>query len=53
MLLALLVQWAVADRRSAARTDRRATRDDDAEPTAYNAYLARLAATDRPGLGQR
>ena len=53
VLLALLVQWAAAERRTALRTDRQAARDDDAELTAYNAYLARLAATDQPGLRQR
>ncbi|WP_439654263.1 cytochrome c oxidase assembly protein [Streptacidiphilus anmyonensis] len=46
VLLALLVQWAASDRRTAARTDRQAERDNDAELNAYNAYLARLA---RPG----
>ena len=44
VLIALLVQWAAADRRTAARTDRQADRDQDAELTAYNAYLTRLAA---------
>jgi cytochrome c oxidase assembly factor CtaG len=46
VLLALLVQWAATDRRTAARTDRQADRDHDAELAAYNAYLARLAAHD-------
>nr|WP_240509811.1 cytochrome c oxidase assembly protein [Streptomyces malaysiense] len=48
VLLALLVQWAASDRRTADRTDRQARRDQDAELTAYNAYLARLAAHDGP-----
>ncbi|WP_407648874.1 cytochrome c oxidase assembly protein [Actinacidiphila epipremni] len=43
VLLALLVQWARSDSRAAARGDRQAERDDDAELAAYNAYLARLA----------
>jgi cytochrome c oxidase assembly factor CtaG len=43
VLLALLVQWSASDRRTAARKDRQADRDNDAERTAYNAYLARLA----------
>jgi hypothetical protein len=46
VLLALLAQWAATDRRTAARTDRQAYRDHDAELAAYNAYLARLAARD-------
>ncbi|MEU6285488.1 cytochrome c oxidase assembly protein [Streptomyces sp. NPDC047028] len=48
VLIALLVQWAASDRRTAARTDRQADRDNDAELAAYNAYLARLATRDRP-----
>lgn len=48
VLMAVLVQWAGSDRRTAARTDRQADRDHDAELTAYNAYLARLAARDHP-----
>ncbi len=48
VLLALVVQWAASDRRTAARSDRQADRDHDAELTAYNAYLARLATRDRP-----
>ncbi|WP_042380154.1 cytochrome c oxidase assembly protein [Streptacidiphilus melanogenes] len=43
VLLALLAQWSASDRRTAARKDRQADRDNDAELTAYNAYLARLA----------
>ncbi|WP_316741935.1 cytochrome c oxidase assembly protein [Streptomyces sp. MK7] len=46
VLMALLVQWAGSDRRTAARTDRQADRDHDAELTAYNAYLTRLATRD-------
>jgi cytochrome c oxidase assembly factor CtaG len=48
VLLALLVQWARSDQRAAARSDRQADRDADAELAAYNARLARLAAADRP-----
>ncbi|MFF7980130.1 cytochrome c oxidase assembly protein [Streptomyces sp. NPDC007901] len=47
VLMAVLVQWAGSDRRTAARTDRQADRDNDAELLAYNAYLARLAAHDK------
>ena len=47
VLLALLVQWFRSDARAAARGDRQAARDGDAELAAYNAYLARLAAADR------
>jgi putative membrane protein len=49
VLLALLVSWAASDRRAAARTDRQADRDQDAELAAYNAYLTRLAARDHLG----
>jgi cytochrome c oxidase assembly factor CtaG len=45
-LLALLASWAASDRRTAARTDRQADRDHDAELAAYNAYLTRLAARE-------
>ncbi|ASN28797.1 hypothetical protein LK07_30530 [Streptomyces pluripotens] len=48
VLIALLVQWAASDRRAAVRADRQADRDHDAELSAYNAYLARLAARDDP-----
>ncbi|MEU9207743.1 cytochrome c oxidase assembly protein [Streptomyces sp. NPDC048415] len=48
VLMAVLVQWAGSDRRTAVRTDRQADRDNDAELAAYNAYLARLAARDNP-----
>jgi putative membrane protein len=51
VLIALLVQWAAAERRAAARSDRKAERDDDAELTAYNAYLARLAGGRTPPCG--
>ncbi len=43
VMLALLIQWARSDRRTAKRLDRAAERDDDAELTAYNAMLAQLA----------
>jgi putative copper resistance protein D len=43
VMLALLVQWARSDERTARRLDRAADRDDDAELTAYNAMLAELA----------
>ena len=46
VLMAVLVQWAGSDRRTAVRTDRQADRDHDAELAAYNAYLARLATRD-------
>jgi putative membrane protein len=44
--MAALVQWAGSDRRTAARTDRQADRDHDAEVAAYNACLTHLAARD-------
>ncbi|WP_156685951.1 cytochrome c oxidase assembly protein [Mycobacterium sp. Marseille-P9652] len=43
VMLALLVQWARSDNRTARRLDRAADRDDDAELAAYNAMLAHLA----------
>ncbi|MHA6624897.1 cytochrome c oxidase assembly protein [Pseudonocardia sichuanensis] len=43
VVVALLVQWSREDERSAARHDRRADRDDDAELGAYNEMLARLS----------
>ncbi len=46
VMLALLVQWARSDRRTARRLDRAAERDDDAELAAYNAMLAELARQD-------
>jgi cytochrome c oxidase assembly factor CtaG/putative copper export protein len=49
VMLALLVQWARSDKRTARRLDRAAERDDDAELTAYNAMLAELARRETPG----
>lgn len=52
VMLALLIQWARSDRRTAKRLDRAAERDDDAELVAYNAMLAQLArgeTAQRPG----
>lgn len=51
LLLALLVtrDWMRRDEREAARSDRRAERDDDAELAAYNARLQKLAS----GSGSR
>ncbi|MCV7030808.1 cytochrome c oxidase assembly protein [Mycobacterium sherrisii] len=43
VMLALLVQWARSDERTARRLDRAADRDDDADLAAYNAMLAQLA----------
>lgn len=49
VMLALLVQWARSDRRTAKRLDRAADRDDDAELAAYNAMLTRLAQREGSG----
>jgi putative copper resistance protein D len=49
VMLALLVQWARTDKRTAQRLDRAAERDDDAELAAYNAMLAELARGKTPG----
>jgi cytochrome c oxidase assembly factor CtaG/putative copper export protein len=48
VMLALLIQWARSDRRTAKRLDRAAERDDDAELVAYNAMLAQLAQGEKP-----
>jgi putative copper resistance protein D len=48
VMLALLVQWARSDERTARRLDRAAERNDDAELTAYNAMLAELARRETP-----
>lgn len=48
VMLALLVQWARSDKRTARRLDRAADRDDDAALAAYNAMLAELARRDAP-----
>ena len=49
VLLILAAQWRRADNRAAARADRAADRDQDADLAAYNQHLARLAARDDPG----
>lgn len=49
VMIALLVQWARSDRRTARRLDRAADLDDDAELAAYNAMLAELARGETPG----
>ena len=46
VLIALLIQWRRSDQRTAARLDRAAERDEDAELAAYNAMLAELARRD-------
>jgi cytochrome c oxidase assembly factor CtaG/putative copper export protein len=48
VVIAMLVQWARQDERSARRDDRRADADGDAELAAYNAMLRQLAAGGRP-----
>ncbi|MCT2586881.1 bifunctional copper resistance protein CopD/cytochrome c oxidase assembly protein [Actinophytocola sp. S1-96] len=47
VLGALLVQWARLDDREARRSDRRADDDGDADRTAYNAMLRKLARGER------
>ena len=42
VLIALAVQWSRSDDREAARHDRKAERDGDAELTAYNEQLAMM-----------
>ena len=48
VVIALLVQWSRQDERSARRDDRRADNDGDADLTAYNAMLRRLASGGPP-----
>jgi cytochrome c oxidase assembly factor CtaG/putative copper export protein len=48
VMLALLLQWARSDRRTARRLDRAADLDDDADLAAYNAMLAQLARGKAP-----
>ncbi|MBW9204998.1 cytochrome c oxidase assembly protein [Mumia sp. zg.B53] len=51
---ALFVQWFRSDAREAVRHDRSANQNDDADLTAYNAYLAQLAEQrPRRGPGER
>lgn len=51
VMIALLVQWTRADRRTARRFDRGADRDHDAELAAYNNMLAQMARRDGAGRG--
>ncbi|TDD05762.1 copper resistance protein CopD [Saccharopolyspora terrae] len=48
VMLALLIQWSRADDRQARRIDRKADKDGDADLTAYNEMLKRLADQDSP-----
>ncbi|OBI19406.1 copper resistance protein CopD [Mycobacterium sp. E2327] len=52
VMIALLVQWARSDKRTARRLDRAAELDDDAELAAYNAMLAELARGETPGRSE-
>lgn len=52
VVIALLIQWSRQDERSARRDDRRADADGDAELTAYNAMLRRLATAGPPLVAQ-
>ena len=47
LALMVTVQWLRQDRRETERLDRQAERDNDAELTAYNEGLARLAGRDQ------
>ena len=46
VMVVIAIQWARSDDREAARIDRQADRDDDAELRAYNERLAKLAQHD-------
>jgi len=48
VLVAVAVQWARSDERTARRTDRAADRDGDAELKAYNERLARMNSRQGP-----
>ncbi|OBI46353.1 cytochrome c oxidase assembly protein [Mycobacterium sp. E796] len=52
VMIALLVQWARSDKRTARRLDRAAELDDDADLAAYNAMLAELARGETPGRSE-
>lgn len=52
VLLVIFSQWMSSEERLARRKDRQADRDGDKELEAYNAYLARLAASRGPGGAQ-
>jgi cytochrome c oxidase assembly factor CtaG/putative copper export protein len=52
VVVALLIQWSRHDERSARRDDRRAENDGDADLTAYNAMLHRLATGTTPSVAQ-
>jgi cytochrome c oxidase assembly factor CtaG/putative copper export protein len=47
LALILVIQWSRADDREAARLDRAADRDGDADLNAYNEMLSRMARDDR------
>ena len=47
VIISLLAQWSKGDEREARRSDRKAALDDDADLTAYNAMLGRMAAHDQ------
>lgn len=51
VMIALALQWCLADQRAARREDRRAARDGDAELAAYNAMLRQLSEGDGRSAG--
>jgi putative copper resistance protein D len=53
LALVVAVQWSRADQLESQRTDRRADRDSDAELTAYNERLARIAGRDAAGRNEQ
>ena len=50
LLIIIAVQWSRSDEREAARRDRQADRDGDAELDAYNQHLGRLARGQRSSM---
>jgi putative copper resistance protein D len=53
VIIALLIQWRRSDQRTAARLDRAADRDENAELAAYNAMLAEMSRRDSGRSSQK
>lgn len=53
VIISLLAQWSKGDEKEARRADRHAALDDDADLTAYNAMLSRMADRDQRQAGPR
>ncbi|MEP6980791.1 MAG: cytochrome c oxidase assembly protein, partial [Nakamurella sp.] len=53
VIISLLAQWSKSDEKEARRADRHAVLDDDADLSAYNAMLSRMADRDQRRAGPR